>query len=92
MSLDNPDFTCADLGPNEVTLTVTDVNGNTSECSSTVSVEDNIPPTLTCQDITIELDAMGLATIAMDSVNNGSWDSCGIQRGQEEISIYLSGT
>ncbi|NND06277.1 MAG: hypothetical protein HKN87_07845 [Saprospiraceae bacterium] len=34
-------FTCGDLGPNRVTLTVTDVNGNMNSCMATVTVEDN---------------------------------------------------
>lgn len=32
----------------EVTLTVTDNNGNTSTCVATVTVEDNITPSITC--------------------------------------------
>ncbi|MCB9302126.1 MAG: hypothetical protein H6566_15870 [Lewinellaceae bacterium] len=31
-------------GANTVTLTVTDVNGNTAACPATVTVEDNIAP------------------------------------------------
>jgi biopolymer transport protein ExbD len=34
-----------------VTLTVTDIHGNTSSCSSTVTVQDNIAPTSLCQKI-----------------------------------------
>ncbi|QTN39583.1 hypothetical protein HZ996_10685 [Cryomorphaceae bacterium] len=36
-----------------MTLTVTDENGNTDQCTATVTVEDNIDPTAICQDITI---------------------------------------
>ncbi|WP_163517052.1 HYR domain-containing protein [Gelidibacter japonicus] len=35
-------FTCADIGTNNVTLTVTDANGNTSTCNTTVTVNDYI--------------------------------------------------
>ncbi|WP_211362150.1 M36 family metallopeptidase [Aequorivita antarctica] len=57
-SIDNTDFTCADLGPNNVTLTVTDVNGNTSTCIAVVTVVDDLPPTITCPaDITANTDA-----------------------------------
>ncbi|MBI2927593.1 MAG: HYR domain-containing protein, partial [Verrucomicrobia bacterium] len=41
-------FTCADLGPNPVTLTVTDNNGNVSTCTAIVTVEDSIAPTIAC--------------------------------------------
>lgn len=39
-------FNCANLGNNTVTLTVTDVNGNTATCNATVLVQDNISPIL----------------------------------------------
>jgi GEVED domain/HYR domain/Lectin C-type domain/Secretion system C-terminal sorting domain len=41
-------FTCANLGPNTVTLTVTDLAGNVSTCSATVTVVDNTNPVITC--------------------------------------------
>ncbi|MBK7030042.1 MAG: tandem-95 repeat protein [Bacteroidales bacterium] len=41
-------FTCANLGPNTVTLTVTDNNGNVSTCNSTVTVLDQVDPQITC--------------------------------------------
>ncbi len=41
-------FTCADLGANNVTLTVTDGNTNSSNCVSTVTVMDTISPSITC--------------------------------------------
>ena len=71
-------FTCAEVGPNIVTLTVTDVNGNSGTCTATVTVEDKLPPTAACQDITIQLDASGNATITGGQIDNGSTDACGI--------------
>jgi len=71
-------FDCTNVGANTVTLTVTDVNGNTSTCTANVTVEDNIAPTAICQDITVQLDAAGNATIAGTDVDNGSNDACGI--------------
>ncbi|WP_211362171.1 hypothetical protein, partial [Aequorivita antarctica] len=56
-SIDITDFDCSNVGPNTVTLTVTDVNGNVSTCTTIVTVEDNIPPTITCPgDITVSND------------------------------------
>ncbi|MCF8365819.1 MAG: T9SS type A sorting domain-containing protein, partial [Bacteroidales bacterium] len=37
-------FTCADIGSNNLTLTVSDGNGNESECVSVVMVADTITP------------------------------------------------
>jgi PKD repeat protein len=72
-------FSCADLGANTVTLTVTDINGNIATCSANVTVEDNIAPTAVCQSITVQLDAAGNATITAAQIDNGSSDNCGIQ-------------
>jgi hypothetical protein len=40
-------FTCANLGPNSVVLTVTDASGNTSTANAVVTVVDRILPTIT---------------------------------------------
>ncbi len=77
-SLDVTSFTCADVGTNPVTLSVTDVNGNTASCSATVTVLDDINPTAVCQNITIALDSNGVATIDASQVDGGSSDFCGI--------------
>lgn len=69
-------FDCLDTGANIVTLTVTDINGNTSTCTAIVTVEDNLPPIALCQDISIMLDSNGMATITPDDINNGSSDNC----------------
>ncbi|MEM0519353.1 M6 family metalloprotease domain-containing protein [Aequorivita flava] len=72
-------FTCADVGPNTVTLTVTDVNGNVSTCTTTVTVEDNVAPVANCAaPFTLQLDASGNASITVGDINAGSTDACGI--------------
>ncbi len=78
LTVDPDTFTCADLGENTVTLTVTDVGDHTDTCQATVTVEDNLPPTVVCQDITVELDPAGTATITAVDVDGGSTDNCGI--------------
>nr|MDQ3017275.1 HYR domain-containing protein [Bacteroidota bacterium] len=70
-------FDCSDIGQNTVTLTVTDITGNTSTCTAIVTVEDDLPPIAICQDITIMLDASGMVTITAAQINNGSSDNCG---------------
>ena len=47
------DFTCADVGDNTVTLTITDVNGNVSMCSTVVTVEDTTPVMITSGPVDI---------------------------------------
>ena len=71
-------FNCNDVGTQTVTLTVSDQNGNSSQCTATVTVQDNILPTVVCKDITVALDASGTATIAAVDIDNGSSDNCSI--------------
>ncbi|MDW3648635.1 MAG: HYR domain-containing protein [Bacteroidia bacterium] len=78
MSLDKSTFTCADIGTNTVTLTVTDNNSNISTCTAIVTVVDSIAPFASCQDITVQLDASGNASIVAADIDNNSYDACGI--------------
>ena len=71
-------FSCTNLGTTIVTLTVTDAFGNTSTCNSEITVEDNVPPTAICQEITVQLDANGSVAIVPSQIDNGSNDICGI--------------
>ncbi|GAB5398657.1 MAG: hypothetical protein Aureis2KO_02420 [Aureisphaera sp.] len=77
-SLDISSFTCADVGNNVVTLSVTDVNGNTGTCTANVTVLDDLNPTAVCQNITLSLDGNGLATLEASQIDGGSSDFCGI--------------
>ncbi|MFN8396248.1 MAG: HYR domain-containing protein [Bacteroidia bacterium] len=78
LALNTTSFTCSNVGPNNVTMTVTDIHGNTSTCVSVVTVADTVRPTATCQNITVHLDANGQAVITGAMLNNGSADACGI--------------
>ena len=69
-------FDCDNVGANNVTLTVTDNNSNTSTCTATVTVEDNVAPNAVCQNITVQLDATGYASIHSGSIDGGSTDAC----------------
>jgi len=71
-------FTCANVGANTVTLTVTDVNGNVSTGTAIVTVTDVILPTVITQPVTVQLNATGSASITASQINNGSTDNCGI--------------
>ncbi|PSR13661.1 MAG: hypothetical protein C7N36_07150, partial [Bacteroidetes bacterium] len=65
-------------GGKVVTLTVTDINGNSSTCTANVTVEDNVAPDTFCQDVTVQLDVNGQATVTPEQIDNLSSDACGI--------------
>jgi hypothetical protein len=77
-SLNTTAFTCANVGANTVTLTLSDAAGNTSSCNATVTVQDVTPPTALCQNVTVSLDGAGTASLTGAMLNNGSSDICGI--------------
>ncbi|WP_435263065.1 InlB B-repeat-containing protein [Tenacibaculum sp. nBUS_03] len=77
-TLDKTSFTCADLGTNTVKLTVVDTSGNTSDATATVTVVDNIAPSVVTQNITVQLGTNGQVNINTADINNGSSDNCGI--------------
>jgi hypothetical protein len=79
MSVSPNSFTCANVGANTVTLTVTDNNSNVSTADATVTVEDNVAPVALIKNITVQLNAFGTVSIAATDINNGSNDNCGIQ-------------
>ena len=79
-------FTCDDIGPNLVTLTVSDLSGNTATCSALVNVVGEPGPTVICQDIIIALDdetqtgelvGDGMVSIDVEDVDGGSFNTCG---------------
>jgi len=75
-SLNKTTFTCADLGANSVTLTATVTNGGAQySAPATVTVVDNSVQAI-AQDIVVQLDATGNATISTSEINNGSTDNC----------------
>ena len=79
LSLDITSFDCSAVGDNTVSLTVTDNNGNASSCQATVSVVDEVDPTLTCpQDMTIQTDPGECGAYA-SIPKPAPADNCGIQ-------------
>ncbi|MDX9883317.1 MAG: cadherin-like domain-containing protein [Prolixibacteraceae bacterium] len=78
LSLDVSSFGCPNVGENIVTLTVTDINGNSSAGTAKVTVNDLIAPNAIAHDITVQLDGNGQTTITPEQIDNGSNDACGI--------------
>ncbi|PKQ60394.1 hypothetical protein BZG02_19615 [Labilibaculum filiforme] len=46
LSLDKSTFDCSDIGTNDVVLSVEDEDGNVSTCTATVTVQDQVAPSL----------------------------------------------
>jgi hypothetical protein len=70
-------FYCDYLGTNTVTLTATDVNGNTGDCTAEVTVVDVTPPVLNCKDLTVELGPDGTFGLSPDLLYADGSDNCG---------------
>ncbi|MBB6611548.1 HYR domain-containing protein [Pontibacter sp. Tf4] len=86
LSLSKTAFDCSNIGDNSVILTVTDNNGNAATATAIVTVEDKVIPIAKAQNVTIELDINGVATITAAAVDNGSSDACG------DVTLDLSKT
>ncbi len=72
-------FTNVSVGPHEISLHGAET-GHNQICEPTVvpfTVID-MPPMATCQDITVQLDANGEATVTAADIDNGSSDDIGI--------------
>jgi hypothetical protein len=77
-SLSKTSFDCTNAGDNDVTLTVTDVNGNTGAATAKITVMDTLAPAVLTKNVTINLDASGNAVLTAAMIDNGSYDNCGI--------------
>jgi gliding motility-associated-like protein len=73
-------FTCEHIGENKITLTLTDLSGNFSTYTTTVTIEDLTAPTVTTKDIVVNLNTNGEASITPEDINNNSSDNCTIER------------
>ncbi|MEZ4858366.1 MAG: proprotein convertase P-domain-containing protein [Flavobacteriaceae bacterium] len=66
------------VGTTTNTFEVVDDCGNSSICTFDITVTDNEAPNAVCQNITVQLDASGNASIVASDVDGGSTDNCGI--------------
>ncbi|MES2780977.1 MAG: T9SS type A sorting domain-containing protein [Bacteroidota bacterium] len=76
-TLSKSTFDCSNIGENVVSLTVTDVNGNTTIVNATIMVRDRTAPVAIAQDATVTL-VNGTAYVTAAQIDNGSHDACGI--------------
>lgn len=77
LSLSQSSFDCNLLGINTVELFIQE-GAIQSTCLANVYVVDNTPPVLDCIDITIQLNANGVAEITPAEVQGNSYDNCGL--------------
>ncbi len=71
-------FTCADLGNNQVILTAIDPSGNASNCNADVFVIDDLPPTTSCEDLTINFEEEGDQVEFPPETIGSADDNCGV--------------
>jgi hypothetical protein len=76
MSISPRTFTCANVGPNNVTLTVTDDAGNVASQTVTVVIVDKAAPVLRVAGLTAQL-VNGTRTLEAADIDYGSYDECG---------------
>ena len=80
ISLSKTEFTCINLGANTITFTAADASGNTSSAAVTLTLIDEIKPTLKVKAAYIlKLDAEGKATLSWEDIDEGSSDNCSIK-------------
>lgn len=68
--LSKTEFTCADVGPNVVTLTVTDNNGNVGTCEATVTIADIIFACAEVPTYTLAVQTQGNGTVTVQTPPN----------------------
>ncbi len=59
LSYSKSNFTCNNVGENEIIVTTTDVNGNSSDTVITITVVDDIAPKVVTHNVTVQLDENG---------------------------------
>jgi len=77
MTISPSRFTCANIGPNQVTITVRDNAGNVATQTVTVIVVDNTAPRILAAGFQVSL-INGTRTIQAADIDYGSTDNCGI--------------
>jgi len=71
-------FDCNDVGPQVVTLTVTDHHSCSRTSEVVINVLDDIAPIAQCRNITILIDESCTYSIEPSDIDDGSSDACGV--------------
>ncbi len=88
MFIDLMSFSCDDIGENTVTLTVIDEQNASSTTTATVTLIDEIAPTVITQNITLSFDDMGIVSIDPSQIDNGSFDNCEIDTMSLSVNLF----
>ncbi|MGB5942964.1 MAG: T9SS type A sorting domain-containing protein [Leeuwenhoekiella sp.] len=78
LTLAQTNFTCNDLGENEVTITALDAEDKKSEAKAVITVLDEIQPVAKAKNITVQLDSDGEVVVDASSLDDGSTDNCSV--------------
>lgn len=68
--LDQTIFSCADLGDNTVTLSVTDIGNNVATGTAIVTVEETVPPTIVCPNEVVVPGCNAVADFVVTATDN----------------------
>ena len=80
LAISTSTITCQDIGLIPITMTATDVNGNSSFCWTEVPVNDEQKPTASCEpSINVQVNSGELVLLTPDDIDAGSTDNCGIE-------------
>ena len=69
-------------------MRATDGTDVSTATATTVTIQDVTDPVATAQDITVQLDANGAATITAAQIDNGSSDNCSIASTSLDITSF----
>ncbi|MDX1408239.1 MAG: hypothetical protein R3330_08900, partial [Saprospiraceae bacterium] len=83
---DSSTLGCNGTGSIQRTWTATDDCGNMSSGIQNITIEDAVPPTALCMDVTIDFNLGDVQTITPEDVDGGSFDNCG------DVTLSLSQT
>lgn len=87
-ALNKTNFSCEDIGEQQVIYTVSDGAGNSVDEMVTIVIEDTTVPTANTQNITVALDGDGMATITAEDVDNNSFDNCSIAEMSLDVTTF----
>lgn len=76
MSLDQTLFDCSNIGQNTVILTVVDNQGNSENGTATVTVVDDIAPSLQTTDVSLDIYGLNSVSITENDVVTNAVDNC----------------
>ena len=74
--LSDSTFTCSDIGNNTETLTVTNSDNNSDNCTAIITVADSTAPAAVCGNITAYIYSAGSVTISTADIDGGTSDNC----------------